>query len=305
MRPQYLPGIVERRQKIERFQSREHAIIKGFLVAASSWCEQSAAVLRAMNPDRTSVTHKWSVRCSGMARRLVSLGQLEFLRDVVPASGPIELTEVFRKNADYRGVLAIIRNWRLGIARVAGDYLNVPLARTYDLYELWAYLRLVRAAVAEFDLKTLDVTHLFDTPDKQGSVVLKARDVRVSLGNGRELCFQRHYIEYWRDATGTGSFSREMVPDVAYTDKARCRIVVFDAKYRTDTGISDAISSIHTYRDALVHSSQDETLTEIVAGAYILTPMLPGPTSRPVAGHVVSHQALPSELSVRPSGSAL
>jgi hypothetical protein len=281
MRPQYLPAVVERRHKIERFQSREHAIIKAFIVAASSWCEHSAAILRAMNPDRASVTHKWSVRCSGMARRLTVLGNLEFLRDVVPASGPLELTEVFRRNADYRSVLAIIRNWRLGIARVTGEYLNVPLARTYDLYELWAYLRLVRAAVDEFDLKNLDLTHLFDTSHESGSVVLKARDVRLSLGKGRELCFQRHYIEYWRDATGTGSFSREMVPDVAYTDRERCKIVVFDAKYRTDTGISDAISSIHTYRDALVHSSEDERLTEIVAGAYILTPMLPGPTPDP------------------------
>ena len=36
MRPQYLPAVVERLQKIERFQSREHAVIKAFLIAASS-----------------------------------------------------------------------------------------------------------------------------------------------------------------------------------------------------------------------------------------------------------------------------
>jgi hypothetical protein len=36
-----------------------------------------------------------------------------------------------------------------GIGHIEGDFLKLPLRRTYDLYELWCYLRLIRAAALE------------------------------------------------------------------------------------------------------------------------------------------------------------
>src|SRR5205814_1826935 len=50
-------------------------------------------------------------------------------------------------------------------------------------------------------------------------------------------------------------------------------LIVLDAKYRIEEQLNDAISSIHTYRDALVEAAgSEEKLTSIVVGAYLLTP---------------------------------
>jgi len=79
----------------------------------------------------------------------------------------------------------------LGIASVFGDYLNLPIARTYELYELWCFLRLVRAAAEEFG---------------QGGV--RRTDACKRGRNGcseqgpKVLCFQKQYRELWSKQTG-------------------------------------------------------------------------------------------------------
>ena len=90
----------------------------------------------------------------------------------------------------------------LGIAAVFGDFLNMPLARTFELYELWCFLRLVRAAAEEFGPAGLDVSDLFIS-DAAGGVTLAAGAVTVPVGSGWKLCFQRQYREFWIEPDGT------------------------------------------------------------------------------------------------------
>ena len=52
----------------------------------------------------------------------------------------------------------------LGIAAVFGDFLGMPLARTFELYEPWCFLRLVRAAAEEYGHEGVDVGDLFVKP---------------------------------------------------------------------------------------------------------------------------------------------
>ena len=52
------------------------------------------------------------------------------------------------------------------------------------------------------------------------------------------------------------------------------RLIVLDAKYRIEDGLSDALSSIHTYRDALVREAESGAISGIVTAAYLLTPHL-------------------------------
>jgi hypothetical protein len=49
----------------------------------------------------------------------------------------------------------------LGIANVFGDFLQMPLARTFDLYELWVFLRLLRAAAARHGANGDELEELF------------------------------------------------------------------------------------------------------------------------------------------------
>lgn len=166
----------------------------------------------------------------------------------------------------------------MGLAALFGDFLQMPLARTYELYELWCFLRLLRAAVEEYGPTGVDLSGLFIT-DASGGVTIRAGSVVVPLGDDKVLCFQRQYREYWLERDGEGSFSRTMVPDVVLAGSDLCgsgkQVIVLDAKYRINEGLNDALNSIHTYRDALVHEVGDGEIEGIVTAAYLLTPHIP------------------------------
>ncbi|MCY1239162.1 PD-(D/E)XK nuclease superfamily protein [compost metagenome] len=166
----------------------------------------------------------------------------------------------------------------LGIAAVFGDFLNLPLARTFELYELWCFLRLVRASVEEFGNSSTDFRSLF-IHESSGGVTLAANAVTVTVGSGWKLCFQKKYQEFWIEPDGNGSYSRVMTPDiVAAQDSSEGdtgRLIVLDAKYRINEGLNDSLSSIHTYRDALVREVASGKMQGIVTAAYLLTPHLP------------------------------
>ena len=69
-----------------------------------------------------------------------------------------------------------------------------------------------------------------------------------------------------------------MIPDIALEPAAanlKDRIIVLDAKYRIDSGLNEALNSIHTYRDALVREAGDGGTSAIVGAAYLLTPHIP------------------------------
>ena len=167
----------------------------------------------------------------------------------------------------------------LGIAAVFGEFLNLPLARTFELYELWCFLRLVRAGAEEFGPAGLDVRDLFIS-DAAGGVTLAAGAVTVPVGSGWKLCFQKQYREFWIEPERRGSYSRTMTPDVVAAHEPAApgepsRLIVLDAKYRIDEGLNDALSSIHTYRDALVQEADSGAMEGIVTAAYLLTPHVP------------------------------
>lgn len=170
------------------------------------------------------------------------------------------------------------QDMNLGIAAVFGDFLNMPLARTFELYELWCFLRLVRAAVEEFGSEGMEIGDLFLT-DAAGGLTVASGAVTVSVTKGWKLCFQKQYREFWIEASGRGSFSREMTPDVAVMNKKGVagaeRLIILDAKYRIEEGLNAALNSIHTYRDALVREVQGGAIAGIVSAAYLPTPHVP------------------------------
>jgi len=52
-------------------------------------------------------------------------------------------------------------------------------------------------------------------------------------------------------------------------------LIVLDAKYRMEDGLTEALNSIHTYRDALVHEAETGVVEGIVTAAYLLAPHVP------------------------------
>ena len=280
----FLPERIRVRQRRSSLDLPEHRQMAACLRSWSAWLGTAAGMLaRAAAPDDIELRGlqaAWSGRCRRLARRVGQLAELPPFAEAGEAPARLTLSSLFRRDPSYRRFFRLYQDINLGIAAIFGDFLQMPLARTFELYELWCFLRLVRAGAEAYGPDGLTVTDLFIT-DAAGGVTLRTEAVTVPVGGGWKLCFQKQYREFWKEADGRGSFSRVMVPDIVVAgdgtgeSKEPSRLIVLDAKYRIEEGLPDALNSIHTYRDALVREV-DGGIEGFVDAAYLLAPQLPG-----------------------------
>lgn len=276
-----LPKQIRVRQCRNSVDLPEHRQIKACLISWAAWLNSVADSL--MRTDRNGDTEirstaaHWAVRTRHVARRLQNAAHTGFMKEVGDGSATLKMTSLFRNEPNYQRFYRLWQEMNLGLAALFGDFLQMPLARTYELYELWCFLRLLRAAVEEYGPNEVNLQSLF-LSDGRGGVTISAGSISVAVGPGKILCFQRQYREYWTETTGQGSFSRTMVPDLVLSgsdfNSSEKLVIVLDAKYRIESGLNEALNSIHTYRDALVQEGADGEIEEIVSAAYLLTPFV-------------------------------
>ncbi|MGV3483328.1 MAG: DUF2357 domain-containing protein [Planctomycetaceae bacterium] len=272
-----LPNRVRKSIRIVDVNVREHQQIKS---ALRVWRDWTAAVGDRIDkqagddPELRNSRQAWARRCRSMSRRISDLLDLPLFEEVADRPGPVLISSVFRRSPAYSEFFMLYRDFNLGIAQIAGDFLLMPLARTFDLYELWCFFRILRAAATKFDIGKEAIDHVFQ-PTGNGGITIPASFVEITLGKGFALAFQREYREYWIEEDGRGSFSRKMRPDISLTASSSSTfLVVLDAKYRVEQQLNDAIGDIHTYRDALVEAASEGGIQRIVSAAYILSPFV-------------------------------
>lgn len=277
-----LPAQITLRQRRNSVDIPEHRQIKACLRSWSAWlggvAELLAKVGASDDPEVITTAGSWAVRARRVARRLNDVATAGFMTEVGEGPALLRMSSLFRNDPLYQRFYRLWQDMNLGLAALFGDFLNMPLARTYELYELWCFLRLLRAAVEEYGASGVDLSNLF-LGEASGGVTIATGAITVSIGGDRVLCFQRQYREYWVEDSREGSFSRTMVPDVVLAGRdlgcPERRVIVLDAKYRINDGLNDALNSIHTYRDALVQEVASGRTEGIVTAAYLLTPHVP------------------------------
>jgi hypothetical protein len=278
-----LPERIGVRQRLSSLDIAEHRQMGACLRSWAAWLDAAAQQLERTrpecDPELRQGTALWAARCRRLARRVGDLSHEAPFAEAGDALPRLMLSALFRNDPLYRAFYRLWQDMNLGIAAVFGDFLNLPLARTFELYELWCFLRLVRAAAEEYGPAGLDIRDLFIS-DAAGGVTLAAGAVTVPVGGDWKLCFQKHYREFWIEPDRRGSYSRIMNPDVVAAHAGggageAGRLIVLDAKYRIDDGLNEALNSIHTYRDALVREVDSGATEGIVTAAYLLTPHLP------------------------------
>jgi PD-(D/E)XK nuclease superfamily protein/uncharacterized protein DUF2357 len=222
---------------------------------------------------RRTTRWRWSRRCRGLASRLSRLLELPLFEGVSDSSTPLRISSIFRRVPQYHRFLLLYRDMNLGFAQIQGDFLNLPLSRTFDLYELWVFLRLCRAAGERYGVN-IPLSDFFVRNQSNLGVASLVSTPTLTIRQGVQIRFKRQYREYWRDAQNTGSFSRTMIPDMS-VERAEppSLIIVLDAKYRIGDQLNDALSSIHMYRDAIVRDA-NTNLQKAVVAAYLITPDL-------------------------------
>lgn len=277
-----LPAQITLRQRRNSVDIPEHRQIKACLKSWAAWLAGVADLLKKIgardDPEIVTTAGSWAVRARHISRRLNDAARAGFMADVGDGQPLLRMSSLFRNDPLYQRFYRLWQEMNLGLAAVFGDFLNIPLARTYELYELWCFMRLLRATVEEYGSTGIDLSSLF-TGDAAGGVTISAGAVVVPISGGRALCFQRRYREYWIEPEGQGSFSRDMVPDIVFANTVAGTpdrsVIVLDAKYRINAGLNEALNSIHTYRDALVQESETGRTEGIVTSAYLLTPHVP------------------------------
>jgi hypothetical protein len=283
--PPSLRGFLPSHLRVQRRRSSvdlpEHRQMGACLRSWSAWISAVADILAAVDPQEGSAAFAmrtaWARRCRTLGRRLARMASQSPFAEAGEAPPRLLLSALFRNDPEYRRFFRLWQDMNLGIASVFGDFLDMPLARTFELDELWCFMRLVRAALEEYGAKGVEIQDLF-IRDATGALTIAAGTATVRVGNGWKFCFQKRYREFWIEPGRRGSFSREMTPDIALDPAGATtadRIVVLDAKYRIDAGLTDALNSIHTYRDALVHEAGEGAISGIVGAAYLLTPHVP------------------------------
>lgn len=277
-----LPAHITLRQRRNSVDIPEHRQIKACLHSWAAWLSGIAELLAKEgttdDPETVTTAGSWAVRARRIARRLNDVAAAGFMAEVGEGPALLRMSSLFRNDPVYQRFYRLWQDMNLGLAALFGDFLQMPLARTYELYELWCFLRLLRAAVEEYGASGVDLSNLF-LSEAGGGVTIAAGAITVPIGGDRVLCFQRQYREYWVEDSREGSFSRTMVPDVVLAGRdlggPERRVIVLDAKYRINDGLNDALNSIHTYRDALVQEVASGRTEGIVTAAYLLTPHVP------------------------------
>lgn len=285
----HLPQTV--RKTSGRFDNRrrEHADIlmvlgmwRAFLQRVSSQLDRAAP-----GTDESNRVRVLARRARQMGRRVDRMMTLPLFEGVSPSLGPVKPSHLFRKVPAYRRFYKAYGDFLAGLADVTGDFVKLPLQRTFDLYELWCFLRLAHAAALHVGAEATWREAIVERT-AHGGLVLQLEGRPLKFG-AFTLVFQPLYREIWRTSgPRVGSFSRSMQPDIALEtppegDGGAKPVVILDAKYRIKGGLSDAVSSIHTYRDALVE--QIETgphgHRRTVQAAFLLTPQLASEEERP------------------------
>jgi hypothetical protein len=275
-----LPGRVERPAPTVDHRRREHSDILAALGVIGSFLTGARAAIEAI-PERTPDQDRLADLARHLARRVRRLTTLELFRDVQPTRGAIRPSHLFLRVPGYRQFYAAWRETRDGLADITGEFLQVPLQRTWALYELWCFLRMARAA-STIDPDAGDWRAAFREQVSRDCLILNLEKRPLDFG-GFRLVFQPTYTEVWkRHGAATGSYSRKMEPDIAvegfgvHTEDPK-PIIVLDAKYRVEEAINDAILSTHTYRDALVYCAGPPYTDRrhLVRVALVLVPKVP------------------------------
>ncbi|MEC5425314.1 DUF2357 domain-containing protein [Virgibacillus sp. C22-A2] len=186
-----------------------------------------------------------------------------FLNKVKPHIGTIKITQVFRKHPMYRLWFQWFQNL-YNYKNITFDIKDrLPLKDTYELYEMWCYMQIVKS-LRELDLLE-SPSDMFTYQDNYYFLNLSEnKQSVVHLVNGAKLTYQK-IIQ--NNTKPYYSYTQRMIPDIVIENRGS--LYVLDPKYRVSSNLSMALGEMHKYRDGILNSETDQKVVEEV---YILTP---------------------------------
>ncbi|WML26796.1 DUF2357 domain-containing protein [Neobacillus sp. OS1-33] len=187
----------------------------------------------------------------------------KFLQQIKSHSGPVKITQVFRKHPVYR----LWYQWFYSLYQYKTITFDLQqrlsLKDTYLLYEMWCFMQIIRT-LREIGLLE-DTVELFTKKDEYYFLRLaENKESLVRLKNGAKLIYQKmiqiNTYPYY-------SYTQRMIPDIVIEYQEH--LYVMDPKYRIPANLPMALGEMHKYRDGIVAKEND---SKVVKEVYILTP---------------------------------
>jgi len=261
------------------YDTYENAFVKGFLLQLLNLTfklnHQLNTLINSSRQDQITqdVARCHLARLHELRKGLNDALQLAFFQEVTPISRVDHTTVTMNKHPDYRKLYRYYLKFRTKMAPLGAEWLDVSLERTYQIYEYWCFMSLVKYLYQKYGSGDLDTSELFTVSPEYGGLSLRLKhgqSSRVRINDRMVLFYQRQYDYYHESATGSYSF--QMIPDIVIEwekSSGDVSTIIFDPKYRVNyQAIHESINKMHTYKDAIV----DHNGNRIVKAAYIMIP---------------------------------
>lgn len=253
---QWVPSLSEAHRHDEADVYENRAIL-GFLI----WLEGTLGSVHrrletgaiGLAPGLTAV---WAGRLQDWRRRVGALRRRDAFQGLKPDAA-LRSTSVFRLQPDYSRLFRLMARIKSGLGAGAEATPLVPLERTFELYEIWCYIRLLLAAAELHPSSRQQVANLLkgmDSPNLLGTTLLSGKASTLLLAENLSLTYQRRFGPT-ADPSGCRTYLIDAVPDIVIArDDAAGRsagIVILDPKYRGGASLLDGLRDLHVYRDAI------------------------------------------------------
>jgi hypothetical protein len=270
----WAPRLLQTRRE-ETLALYENRAIAGFL----HWLGTVLAGIAKRLSDSATVelpsgtAQLWAERIARWRAKIAGLQRRSFFAGLIPDHS-LRATSVFRLHPDYAAAFAAMMRMRAGLGPAATALPDVPVDRTYRLYELWCYVGLLAAAAAVFPEArphVADILRGCRTPGALGTVLAHGSAGAIRLEEDLVLTYQRR-VTPEPGSDGARTPLVEAIPDVVLcrTDpRGRCTgMVVLDPKYRVGKSLNEGIQDVHAYRDAIIGADG----ARLVRAAIVMAP---------------------------------
>jgi hypothetical protein len=270
----WAPRLLQTRRE-ETLVLYENRAIAGFL----RWLRSALASIAQRLSEGAAVelpsgtAQLWTERIAKWRARIAKLERRSFFAELIPEHS-LRATSVFRLHPDYAAAFAAMTRMRTGLGPAATALPNVPVDRTYRLYELWCYVGLLAAAAAAFPTarpRVADILRGCITPGALGTMLAQGHAGAIRLEEDLVLTYQ-HRISPTPLSDGARTPLVEAIPDVVLSrtgPDGRCiGMAILDPKYRAGSSLNKGIQDVHAYRDAIVGADGER----LVRAAVVMAP---------------------------------
>lgn len=158
----------------------------------------------------------------------------------------------------------LIQNISYLVNRNNFSFLSIPISKTYKLYEIWCYIKIVEI-LADNDKLIEKVSLPTSYNKKEGCIDLaQGNNSVVKLNNGYKMYYQKRFT---KGGNPLHTYTSDLIPDICLIKDNS--LIVLDAKFRIGENLDLALAELHKYRDGIINKTIND---RAVKGSYLLTP---------------------------------